>query len=137
MYSIWYPVDNEGKKVNHIHIGGENPSEANGLPVGGDSSFPVLGNPNPNTPVPTYGILDEDYIQVFDRQANRWEFLYLNRNQTQNTVSQSGISYDRSIDVATADKEKPDVMIIVDAISRKYFTSETVIGQTDIRHTGT
>ena len=101
MYSIWYPVDNEGKKVNHIHIGGENPSEANGLPVGGDSSFPVLGNPNPNTPVPTYGILDEDYIQVFDRQANRWEFLYLNRNQTQNTVSQSGISYDRSTNTLT------------------------------------
>ena len=38
---------------------------------------------------------------------------------------ENSISYDRSIDVATADKEKPDVMIIVDAISRKYFTSET------------
>ena len=38
---------------------------------------------------------------------------------------ENSISYDRSIDVAIADKEKPDVMIIVDAISRKYFTSET------------
>ena len=102
MYSIWYPVDNEGKKVNHIHIGGEVPEDQDSLPVGGDSSFPILPNPNPNTPVEGgYGILDEDYIQVFDRQANRWEFLYLNRNQTQNTVSQSGISYDRSTNTLT------------------------------------
>ena len=38
---------------------------------------------------------------------------------------ENSISYDRSIDVAIADKNRPDVMIIVDAISRKYFTSET------------
>ena len=38
---------------------------------------------------------------------------------------ENSISYDRSIDVAIADKKGVDVMVIVDAISRKYFTSET------------
>ena len=38
---------------------------------------------------------------------------------------ENSISYDRSIEVAVSDKRKPDVMIIVDSISRKYFTSET------------
>lgn len=101
-FNTWYSVGNDGRGINHIHIGGEVPEDQDSLPVGGDSSFPILPNPNPNTPVEGgYGILDEDYIQVFDRQANRWEFLYLNRNQTQNTVSQSGISYDRSTNTLT------------------------------------
>ena len=77
-------------------------TELPGLPVGGDSAFPILPNPDPNTPVEGgYGILDEDYIQVFDRTSNRWEFLYVNRNQELNTVSQSGISYDRSTNTLT------------------------------------
>lgn len=101
-FNTWYSVGNDGRGINHIHIGGEVPEDQDSLPVGGDSAFPILPNPNPNTPVEGgYGILDEDYIQVFDRQANRWEFLYLNRNQTQNTVSQSGISYDRSTNTLT------------------------------------
>lgn len=38
---------------------------------------------------------------------------------------ENSISYDRSIDVAIKDAENVNVMIIVDAVSRKYFTSET------------
>ena len=35
------------------------------------------------------------------------------------------MSYDRSIDVVVKDKRKKSVMIIVDAISRKYYTSDS------------
>lgn len=38
---------------------------------------------------------------------------------------ENSVSYDRSIDVALADKRKIAVMVIVDAVSRKYFTGET------------
>ncbi|MBR2826888.1 MAG: DUF1727 domain-containing protein [Erysipelotrichaceae bacterium] len=38
---------------------------------------------------------------------------------------ENSISYDRSIDVAITNPDKVNVMIIVDAVSRKYFTSET------------
>lgn len=38
---------------------------------------------------------------------------------------ENSISYDRSIDVAVSDHGKVNVMIIVDAISRKYFTSDS------------
>jgi len=37
---------------------------------------------------------------------------------------ENSISYDQSISVATTDKKGCDVMIIVDAVSRKYFTSD-------------
>ena len=38
---------------------------------------------------------------------------------------ENSISYDRSIDVVAKDPRKVNVMIIVDAISRKYFTSDS------------
>jgi UDP-N-acetylmuramyl tripeptide synthase len=38
---------------------------------------------------------------------------------------ENSISYDRSIDVVANDPKKVNVMIIVDAISRKYFTSDS------------
>ena len=38
---------------------------------------------------------------------------------------ENSISYDRSIDVVVNDKRKKSVMIIVDAISRKYYTSDS------------
>ena len=38
---------------------------------------------------------------------------------------ENSISYDRSIDVVVKDPRKVNVMIIVDAISRKYFTSDS------------
>ncbi len=102
-YNDWISVDANGDPVKHIHIGGEVPEdpELPGLPVGGDSSFPVLGNPNPNTPVPTYGILDEDYIRVFDRETNRLENIYVNRNQTQSVITEPGLSYNQRTNTLT------------------------------------
>ena len=38
---------------------------------------------------------------------------------------ENSVSYDRSIDVVANDKRKKSVMIIVDAISRKYYTSDS------------
>lgn len=38
---------------------------------------------------------------------------------------ENSVSYDRSIDVVVNDKRKKSVMIIVDAISRKYYTSDS------------
>ena len=38
---------------------------------------------------------------------------------------ENSVSYDRSIDVVVSDKRKKSVMIIVDAISRKYYTSDS------------
>ena len=38
---------------------------------------------------------------------------------------ENSVSYDRSIDVVARDSRKVNVMIIVDAISRKYFTSDS------------
>ena len=38
---------------------------------------------------------------------------------------ENSVSYDRSIDVVVKDPKKVNVMIIVDAISRKYFTSDS------------
>ena len=38
---------------------------------------------------------------------------------------ENSVSYDRSIDVVVKDQRKVNVMIIVDAISRKYFTSDS------------
>ena len=38
---------------------------------------------------------------------------------------ENSVSYDRSIDVVVSDKRKKTVMIIVDAISRKYYTSDS------------
>lgn len=104
----WKIVDGQGDPVTHIHIGGETPpettqsaSELQGLPVGGDSLFPVLPNPDPNTPVPGYGLLDEDYIQVFDRLNDRWDFVYVNRNRDDGTVTEPGLSYDESTNTLT------------------------------------
>ena len=103
MYSIWYPVDNEGKKVNHIHIGGEVPEdpELPGIPVGGDSSFPDLPNPNPNSPVPGYGVINEDYVQAANRATDTYEFIYFNPAYDEPTVSREGISYDPSTNTLT------------------------------------
>lgn len=102
-YNTWISVDANGDPVKHIHIGGEVPEdpELPGLPVGGDSSFPVLPNPDPNTPVPTYGILDENYIRVFDRETNRLENIYVNRNQTQSVITEPGISYNQRTNTLT------------------------------------
>ena len=38
---------------------------------------------------------------------------------------ENSVSYDRSIDVVVSDKRKKSVMFIVDAISRKYYTSDS------------
>ena len=38
---------------------------------------------------------------------------------------ENSVSYDRSIDVVVNDKRRKSVMIIVDAISRKYYTSDS------------
>ena len=38
---------------------------------------------------------------------------------------ENSVSYDRSIDVVVGDKRRKSVMIIVDAISRKYYTSDS------------
>ena len=65
------------------------------------SSFPILPNPLPNTSVPGYGVIDEDYIQLFDRDTNTWEFLYLNPANGAAGVTRDGISYDPSTNTLT------------------------------------
>lgn len=105
-YNDWVSVDTDGKAVKHIHIGGEVPEdpELPGIPVGGDSSFPDLPNPNPNTPVPSYGVLNEDYVMVLDNKAGTSGFIYLNHNlYTEQYVTQQGISYDPSTNTLTLD----------------------------------
>ena len=105
----WKIVDGQGNPVTHIHVGGEAPpettqsaSELQGLPVGGDSLFPILPNPDPNTPVPGYGLLDEDWIEVFDLNTDQWYFLYANPNMgTGFSTTEPGISYDRSTNTLT------------------------------------
>ena len=72
-----------------------------GLPIGGDSVFPNLPNPNPNTSVPSYGVLNEDYIQIFDRTARTESFIYVNPATGAPTVSVPGLSYDRSTNTLT------------------------------------
>ncbi len=106
----WKSVDTQGNPVSHIHIGGEAPLETEppvelpGLPVGGDSSYPDLPNPNPNTPVPSYGVLNEDYVMVLDNKAGTSGFIYLNPNlYTEQYVTQQGISYDPSTNTLTLD----------------------------------
>ena len=99
----WITVSEEGLPVTSVHLGGEVPPdpELPGLPVGGDAEFPVLPNLMPNTPVPGYGVLNEDYIQLFDRTTDVWEFLYLNPAWTNDRVSPAGISYDPETNTLT------------------------------------
>ena len=108
----WMTVSEEGMPVTSVHLGGEVPPdpELPGLPVGGDSSFPVLPNLAPNSPVPgaaagvdtPFVTLNEDYIQLFDRESEEiWEFLYLNPAWTNELVSQPGISYDPAANTLT------------------------------------
>ena len=103
LFLSWETVDDAGLPVTHIHLGGEVPPdpELPGLPVGGDSEFPELPNPEPNTPVPGYGLLNEDYVQLFDRETNAWPFLYLNPAWTDERVAQEGISYNRETNTLT------------------------------------
>ena len=110
----WRTVDEQGNPATHLHIGGEVPAdpestentepepELQGLPVGGDSSFPSLPNPNPNTPVPGSGVTNEDFVQVFDALANDWDsFIYWNPEVVANIVTQEGISYNRLTNTLT------------------------------------
>ncbi len=107
----WRIVNERSGSVKHIHLGGETPPETTeapvelpGLPVGGDSSFPDLPNPNPNTPVPSYGVLNEDHVTVLDNKAGTAGFIYLNPNlYTEQYVTQQGISYDPSTNTLTLD----------------------------------
>ncbi len=100
----WMTVSEEGMPLTSVHFGGEVPPdpELPGLPVGGDAEFPALPNLTPNTPVPGYGVLNEDYIQLFDRESDEmWEFLYLNPAWTNDRVSPAGISYDPETNTLT------------------------------------
>ena len=102
-YAAWNTVDTDGLAVRSLHIGGEVPPDPEypGLPVGGDAAFPELPNPEPNTPLPGYGILNEDYVQLFDRDTNTWEYLYLNAAWGDERVTAEGIRYDRSTNTLT------------------------------------
>ncbi|MBQ6293050.1 MAG: hypothetical protein IJK77_04190 [Lachnospiraceae bacterium] len=102
-YYDWIPRTEESASVKHLHLGpdtSENPM-LTGLPIGGDSVFPNLPNPNPNTSVPSYGVLNEDYIQIFDRTARTESFIYVNPATGAPTVSVPGLSYDRSTNTLT------------------------------------
>ena len=110
MISDWTTVDEQGNLIQHIHIGGEVPPDTEetesepvlwGLPVGGDSSFPDLPNPDPNTPVPGYGVLNEDYVLVTDRDADTYGFIYFNSYYNEMTISRDGISYDPATNTLT------------------------------------
>ena len=105
----WKTVDGMGGSARHIHLGGEVPPETEtepdaviwGLPVGGDSAFPDLPNPDPNTPVPGYGVINEDYVLVTDRDADTYGFIYFNSYYNEMTVSRDGISYDPATNTLT------------------------------------
>ena len=79
-------------------------SEYPGLPVGGDSEFPELPNLMQNTYVPGYGILNEDYIELYGKDDEG--MFYLNPTmqkeyQIVNTSSPQGLSYDPSTNTLT------------------------------------
>ena len=106
-YNNWVSVDRNGHAITHIHFGGEVPKDTEpkpelwGLPVGGDSAFPDLPNPNPNTPVPGYGVINEDYVLVTDRDADTYGFIYFNSYYNEMTVSRDGIFYDPATNTLT------------------------------------
>ena len=106
----WQTIDPEGNPSGHLHVGGELLPEPEypGLPFGGDSEYPVLPNLSPNSPIPAFifgadedVILNEDYIQLFDRTTDTWEFLYVNSAWQDELVSPQGISYDPATNTLT------------------------------------
>ncbi len=79
------------------------PAETFGLPIGGDTGFPILPNPQPNSSVPGYGVIDEDYIVLIDGTGER-SVLYLNPLRAgvyEETVQPPGLSYDRNTNTLT------------------------------------
>ena len=66
-------------------------------------------------------------MQGFISHSKRVESFRVNGKQGYLLVSkhENSVAYDRAIETAAADKRSSSVMVIVDEISRKYFTSET------------
>ena len=81
------------------------PVEAAGLPIGKDRAFPILPNPLPNSNVPGYGVINEDYIVAIDSSGQR-SIVYLNalKVDSYNEIEEiPGLSYDRNTNILSMD----------------------------------